>query len=49
MIYAAEPVRDLTELILDKSDRQFREHGYSLTQLDACKEQLQDSRRRPTK
>jgi|GEM_PF-4077394 len=41
MIYAAEPVRDLTELILDEWDRQFREHGYSLTQLDACKEQLQ--------
>ena len=35
MIYAAEPVRDLTELILDEWDRQFREHGYSLTQLDA--------------
>jgi hypothetical protein len=28
-------------LILDEWDRQFREHGYSLTQLDACKEQLQ--------
>src|SRR6202048_4414878 len=41
MIYAAEPVRDLTELILDEWDRQFREHGYSLTQLDACKGQLQ--------
>ena len=41
MIYAAEPVRDLTGLILDEWDRQFREHGYSLTQLDACKEQLQ--------
>ena len=41
MIYAAEPVRDLTELILDEWDRQFREHGYSLTQLDACKKQLQ--------
>ncbi|OBF96640.1 hypothetical protein A5773_12595 [Mycobacterium sp. 852014-52450_SCH5900713] len=41
MIYAAEPVRDLTELILDEWDRQFREHGYSLSQLDACKEQLQ--------
>jgi hypothetical protein len=40
MIYAAEPVRDLTELILDEWDRQFREHGYSLTQLDACKEEL---------
>ncbi|MEE6136426.1 hypothetical protein SKC41_08765 [Mycobacterium sp. 050128] len=43
MIYAAEPVRDLTELILDEWDRQFREHGYSLTQLDACKEQLQSA------
>lgn len=43
MIYAAEPVRDLTELILDEWDRQFREHGYSLTQLDACKEQLQNA------
>jgi hypothetical protein len=41
MIYAAEPVRDLTELILDEWDRQFREHGYSLTQLDTCKEKLQ--------
>jgi hypothetical protein len=41
MIYAAEPVRDLTELILDEWDRQFREHGYSLAQLDACKRQLQ--------
>lgn len=41
MIYAAEPVRDLTELILDEWDRQFREHGYSLTQLDACKQQIQ--------
>lgn len=40
MIYAAEPVRDLTELILDEWDRQFREHGYSLAQLDSCKKQL---------
>ena len=40
MIYAAEPVRDLAELILDEWDRQFREHGYSLTQLDSCKQQL---------
>lgn len=40
MIYAAEPVRDLTELILDEWDRQFREHGYSLVQLDSCKRQL---------
>lgn len=40
MIYAAEEVRDLTELILDEWDRQFREHGYSLTQLDTCKKQL---------
>ena len=39
-IYAAEPVRDLTELLLDEWDRQFREHGYSLTQLDTCKKQL---------
>jgi hypothetical protein len=40
MIYAAEPVRDLTEEMLDEWDRQFREHGYSLTQLDTCKRQL---------
>jgi hypothetical protein len=40
MIYASEPVRDLTELLLDEWDRQFREHGYSLTQLDTCKKQL---------
>jgi hypothetical protein len=40
LIYAAEPVRDLTELILDEWDRQFRENGYSLTQLDTCKKQL---------
>ncbi|WP_231987582.1 hypothetical protein [Mycobacterium sp. 852002-51152_SCH6134967] len=40
MIYAAEPVRDLTELMLDEWDRQFREHGYSLAQLDACKRRL---------
>ncbi|HYO04197.1 MAG TPA: hypothetical protein VET27_20945 [Mycobacterium sp.] len=40
MIYAAEPVRDLTALILDEWDRQFREHGYSLAQLDTCKKQL---------
>jgi hypothetical protein len=40
MIYAAEPVRDLTEHILDEWDRQFREHGYSLAQLDSCKQQL---------
>lgn len=41
MIYASAPVRDLTDLLLDEWDRQFREHGYSLTQLDACKRQLQ--------
>ncbi len=40
MIYASEPVRELTELVLVEWDRQFREHGYSLTQLDACKRQL---------
>lgn len=40
MIYAAEPVRELTELMLDEWDRQFREHGYSLAQLDACKRRL---------
>lgn len=40
MIYAAKPVRDLTDLLLDEWDRQFREHGYSLAQLDACKRQL---------
>jgi hypothetical protein len=41
MTYAAEAVRDLTELILDEWDRQFRKDGYSLAQLDACKGQLQ--------
>jgi hypothetical protein len=40
MIYAAEPVRDVTEELLDEWDRQFREHGYSLAQLDTCKRQL---------
>ncbi|MCV7224898.1 hypothetical protein [Mycolicibacterium komossense] len=40
LIYAAEPVRQLTEQLLDEWDRQFREHGYSLVQLDACKQQL---------
>ncbi|MET0698464.1 MAG: hypothetical protein ABWY93_02260 [Mycobacterium sp.] len=40
LIYASEPVRDLTELLLDEWDRQFREQGYSLVQLDTCKEQL---------
>lgn len=40
MIYASEPVRKLTESVLDEWDRQFRDHGYSLTQLDACKRQL---------
>ena len=40
LIYAAEPVGQLTELLLDEWDRQFREHGYSLAQLDACKQQL---------
>lgn len=40
MIYAAEEVRELTGLVLDEWDRQFREHGYSLTQLDTCKKQL---------
>ncbi|KUH99259.1 hypothetical protein AU188_11380 [Mycobacterium sp. IS-3022] len=40
MMYAAEPVRDLTEVVLDEWDRQFREHGYSLAQLDACKRRL---------
>ncbi|WP_082570244.1 hypothetical protein [Mycobacterium sp. Root135] len=40
LIYAAEPVRQLTELLLDEWDRQFRDHGYSLTQLDTCKQQL---------
>jgi hypothetical protein len=42
LIYAAEPVRDLTESILDEWDRQFRENGYSLAQLDTCKQQLSD-------
>lgn len=40
MVYAAEPVRELTDLLLDEWDRQFREHGYSLAQLDSCKRQL---------
>lgn len=40
MIYASEEVRDLTELVLDEWDRQFREQGYSLKQLDACKKHL---------
>lgn len=40
LIYAAEPVRDVTEMMLDEWDRQFREHGYSLVQLDTCKKQL---------
>jgi hypothetical protein len=40
MVYAAEPVRELTDLMLDEWDRQFREHGYSLAQLDSCKRQL---------
>jgi hypothetical protein len=40
LIYAAAPVRDLTELLLDEWDRQFREQGYSLTQLDTCKRKL---------
>lgn len=40
MIYAAEPVRELTVLMLDEWDRRFREHGYSLAQLDACKRRL---------
>lgn len=40
MVYAAQQVRELTDLILDEWDRQFREHGYSLAQLDSCKRQL---------
>jgi hypothetical protein len=40
MVYAAPPVRDMVNLLLDEWDRQFREHGYSLTQLDSCKRQL---------
>lgn len=40
LVYAAPPVRDMVSLILDQWDRQFREHGYSLTQLDSCKRQL---------
>ncbi|WP_231639843.1 hypothetical protein [Mycobacterium sp. Marseille-P9652] len=40
MVYAAPPVRDLVSLLLDEWDRQFREHGYSLTQLDSCKREL---------
>lgn len=41
LIYASEPVRQLTEQLLDEWDRQFRDSGYSLTQLDSCKQQLQ--------
>ncbi|MET0455326.1 MAG: hypothetical protein ABW137_26095 [Mycobacterium sp.] len=40
MIYAAPPVREMANLLLDEWDRQFRERGYSLTQLDSCKRQL---------
>ncbi|CAN5829032.1 hypothetical protein BH09ACT7_BH09ACT7_35780 [soil metagenome] len=40
LIYAAAPVRDLTELLLDEWDREFRDRGYSLIQLDTCKAQL---------
>lgn len=40
LIYAAPPVRDMAEILLDEWDRQFRERGYSLTQLDSCKRQL---------
>lgn len=40
MVYAAPPVRDMVSLLLDEWDRQFREHGYSLTQLDSCKREL---------
>jgi hypothetical protein len=40
LVYAAPPVRDMVSLLLDEWDRQFREHGYSLTQLDSCKRQL---------
>ena len=40
MAYASEPVRELTDLLLDEWDRQFREHGYTLAQLDTCKAQL---------
>ena len=40
LVYAAPPVRDMVNQLLDQWDRQFREHGYSLTQLDSCKRQL---------
>ncbi|OBI74279.1 hypothetical protein [Mycobacterium asiaticum] len=43
LVYAAPPVQELVGLLLDEWDRQFREHGYSLTQLDACKRQLAQS------
>lgn len=43
LVYAAPPVRDLVSLLLDAWDRQFREHGYSLSQLDSCKRQLAQS------
>lgn len=48
LVYAAPPVRDLVSLLLDEWDRQFREHGYSLTQLDSCKRQLAASTACPT-
>lgn len=40
MTYAAEPVRELADLMLDEWDRQFRERGYSLAQLDTCMRRL---------
>lgn len=40
LVYAAPLVRDMLNLLLAEWDRQFREHGYSLTQLDSCKRQL---------
>lgn len=40
LVYAAPPVRDTVNQLLDQWDRQFREHGYSLTQLDSCKREL---------
>ncbi|MDT5176007.1 MAG: hypothetical protein QOJ95_205 [Mycobacterium sp.] len=40
LVYAAPPVRDLANQLLDEWDRQFRENGYSLAELDSCKRQL---------
>lgn len=48
LVYAAPPVRDMVNQLLDQWDRQFREHGYSLTQLDSCKRELAQTTACPT-